>query len=133
MTPQCQECLQQLCDALGREALPAADICLVESWVAQGFTPTQLSVLIEQQRQRGRRISSVRYFAPMVAETLTAVSRETTKRPRPRLLSERPWPEYLAVRCHGIPCPDADQIADFRFRWERERRMLGLPIDEEEE
>ena len=133
MSEQLTACLEVLCEALGCDALPVADHVMVEAWLSlPGFTAARLRRLVAEQQQRGRRISSARYFDPIVRETfcLTVVSRETEQR-RPRLLTERPWPDYLAAQVTTYGRPDEQLLWWYRFRWERERAVLGLPVEDE--
>lgn len=125
--------LQVLCAVLGREALPATDVAMVEGWLTiPGASPARLSHLIRKTAEERPGITSARYFDPVIRQALTVVSRET-QRPRPRLLSERPWAEYLAHHTETCGACDEQAIADLRFRWERERSALGLPMETDDE
>jgi hypothetical protein len=122
------EVISALCAALGVDALPAADTLMIERWLGlEGASPNRLSYLIRKSAE-GRRITSARYFDPIVRGAFTLVSRET-KGSRPRLLSERSWPDYLAHYAMAYGVPDERQTEWLRFRWERERTILKLPLE----
>lgn len=130
MTAVTQETLRILCRALGVEALPAGDVARVEQWCElPGFTVDRFRKIILETQRREVRVSSVRYWEGAVADTFRPLPSPSERR-RPRLLSERPWGEYLSLQTASGPL-DAQVIADLRFRWERERGVLGLPIEEE--
>lgn len=135
MTAVTQETLRILCRAIGADperGLPADDVARVEQWCdLPGFTVDRFRKIILATQQRGVRVSSVRYWEGAVADTFRPLPSPSEAR-RPRLLSELPWREYLSRQTASGPL-DAQVVADLRFRWERERGVLGLPIEEEED
>ena len=131
MTAVVSETVKIICRALGVDAIPAGDLARIEQWVElPGFTVDRFRKIVLETQRRGVKVSTARYWEAAVMETFQPLP---TRAPvtRPRLLTERPWNEYLACYCQQYGQPDAQMLEHLRFRWERERSVLGLPIDEE--
>lgn len=131
MTAVVSEVLKIICRALGVEALPAGDVARVEQWSElPGFTVDRFRKLVLETQRRGVKVSSARYWEGAVYETFRS-GPLTAPSARPRLASELPWSEYLSRDINQYGTPDAQMLEHLRFRWERERSVLGLPIEEE--
>ena len=125
-----RESLTVVCGAIGAEALPVADVVMVERWTTlPGFTVERLQQIVAHKG--GRKISSARYFEGAVLEAFQhhAVSVPA----RPKLRSELPWREYLAAWSLTYGCPDDRTTEDLRWGWEVQRVVLGLPIGDDDE
>ena len=130
MTAVVSEVVRIICRALGVEAIPAGDVARIEQWVElPGFTVDRFRKIVLETQQRGVRVSSARYWEAQVAETFRSAP-VSVPAARPRLATELPWSEYLSRYVNQYGTPDAQVREDLRCRWERERTLLGLPIEE---
>ena len=130
MTAVLQEALKILCRFLGKEALAVGDIARVERWTQEpGFTVDGFRKLVLQAQQRGTLVSSVKYFEQPVAQWLRPVANLSAPR-QPMLLTARPWPDYLACYIAQYGHPDVQTVMDLWHRYNGERQVCGLPIEE---
>ena len=130
MTPVVSETVRIICRALGVEAIPAGDVARIEQWTElPGFTVDRFRKIVLETQRRGVKVSTARYWEGQVVETFQPLP-ERAPVTRPRLATELPWSEYLSRYVNQYGTPDAQVREDLRFRWERERTILGLPIEE---
>lgn len=124
-------CLGALCQALKVRSIEGRDLPMIEAWtLLPRFSVARFRLIVEQTlRERGK-INSARYFDPIITEAFSAPARPDLP-PRPRVLVEQEWGEYLVYLTDLYGEPDAPLREFWRDRWEVGRRRLGLPIDEE--
>lgn len=127
MTPQLQESLAIVAEALHLMYLPADDVILIEQWQGlPGFSPARLKQLIGDRMKGGKRVTSTRYFDVAVRESFREWQ---PAKPRVRPLAERPWSEYLAHHTQVYGDLSAAEVTALHDRWRWERQAIGLQLE----
>lgn len=125
-------CITALQAVVGHGTIPATDLPMIEAWTAlPRFSEARFRLIVEREAERGKKISSARYFDAMLTEAFSA--QVIRVYPRPRLLSERPWADYLARDTAHYGEPDADTLEWLRARWWQEGVILGIRTGEDSE
>lgn len=125
ITEPVRACIAALQAVVGKGTIPATDLPMIEAWIAlPRFSEARFRLIVEHEAARGKKINSARYFDAMMTEAFSAQVVRLSF--RPRLLSERPWEEYLAHNTAHYGEPDADTLEWLRARWWQEGVILGI-------